>query len=200
MEYFKDGDELGKWGNIVAYDLVDDLTIQKINNQESISFLSDYGVYRRQIFCEQMAGYGLEIGLGLGLASRAILNCNNVVNLTTVEKDINIINAHSDLSELINKRLNLDYKHTKHSIVNCEGLEYIYSFGLKYDFVFLNFYKIVDENTLPEIEDMIRAAKTICDGPVFGWFDQYASSEDILEYFKLYNKAKEVNIHESWDN
>jgi spermidine synthase len=124
------------------------------------------------------SGDVLEIGLGMGVTSRYLLSCEKVKSLTTIEVSRNVVKVYNEIKELLDDRLKDIINITsdkKHRIVNNDGLRYITHTQRKYDFIFIDNYTIIDEETLPEIEELVKAAGKILnnDGIISGWYDKY---------------------------
>jgi spermidine synthase len=150
---------------------------------------SEYTDYMEQLG-DRPFGNCLEIGLGLGIASRCILTFPKVSSLTTIEVNKDIINAHTDIINYLDTKTDkwLPYNSDIHTIINGDGLSYMVTTKNKYDFIFLDFYKNIDENTLPEIKDMVMAAR-ICladKGTILGWFDPQTPTEFVDEFFEIF--------------
>ena len=62
----------------------------------------------------------------------------------------------------------------------------------KYDFIFMDFYKHIDEDTLPEIEDMVAAAKFCLNdgGTILGWLDPNTPVEFYNKFNKLFKGVR----------
>ena len=125
----------------------------------------------------------LEIGLGLGVASKYMLS-KNITSLTTVEKDMDVIKTYRQLNP----------PDGMHLIVCSSGADFMMSTKNTYDFIFLDFYDVIDEDTIEDIKDYTKLAKTILrpGGEIVGWFDIYTPEEFVEPFFKLfgYNEAK----------
>jgi len=127
---------------------------------------------------ERPFGDCLEIGLGLGVASEYILSLPNVKSLTTVEINEDVVYLYKELNK----------KDDKHTIVCQNGLDYILQTDRKFDFIFLDFYSLIDEDTLPEIETYVEASTRILKyyGEVMGWFDPYTPEDFAKEFFSMF--------------
>lgn len=123
-------------------------------------------------------GKCLEIGLGLGVASKYILSCPKVESLTTVEIDPDVI--------AVQKKAN-GINDSRHTIVHAGGLDFIILADEKYDFIFLDYYSIIDEDTLEILDAYVKAArKTLADGgTILGWFDPYTPKEHADKFFDI---------------
>lgn len=132
-------------------------------------------------------GECLEIGLGLGVASRYILSCPKVEHLTTIEINPDVIEVQKKINPIDDKWGQIAFKE-RHTIYNAEGLSYMYATRKRYDFIFIDCYDRIDEETLPMISDMAYAAKRILkrDGEVVGWFDQYTPEELVTPFFQIF--------------
>lgn len=132
-------------------------------------------------------GECLEIGLGLGVASRYILSCPKVDRLTTVEISEDVIKLQEMLNPVDDKWGLISFR-DRHTILNSEGLSYMYATNKRYDFIFIDCYDRIDEETLPIIADMAYAARRILkeDGEVVGWLDKYTPEEFMTPFFNIF--------------
>jgi len=133
-------------------------------------------------------GNCLEIGLGLGVASEYILSKPKVNSLTTVELSSDVIYVYYELNK----------KDDRHTIICQNGLDYMLETDKKFDFVFLDMYSCIDEDTLPEIKSYVNASKNILNdgGEVMGWFDPSTPIELAKEFFGYFGTMYIGDIHE----
>ena len=56
----------------------------------------------------------------------------------------------------------------------------------------MDFYANIDEDSLPEIADMVKAARRLLkkNGCIIGWLDPYTPSEYVGPFIKLFNNKK----------
>lgn len=191
--YFKDGNIVSKHGEATVYEMSDELFLEVGPGHNLWALESEYFVYMEQLG-DKPRGKCLEIGLGLGIASRCILTYPQVVSLTTVELRKDVIATHRDCIDILDTRYNkwALYDSEKHFIVNQDGLRYMIRTKNKYDFIFMDFYKHIDEDTLPEIEDMVAAA-TFClneGGTILGWLDPHTPVEFYNKFNKLFKGVR----------
>ena len=113
------------------------------------------------------------------MASKYILSCPKVESLTTVEINKDVIEVQRQVNTIIDDR---------HIILNAEGLMYMYMTKRKYDFIFLDCYDIIDEDTMPLIRDLAAAARKILKpgGEIVGWFDKATFEEFVRPFFDLF--------------
>jgi len=132
-------------------------------------------------------GECLEIGLGLGVASKYILSCPKVEHLTTVEINEDVIKLQDQVNPIDDKWGLISFG-DKHTILNSEGLAYTYATKKRYDFIFIDCYDRIDEETLPVIADMAFACRRVLkeDGEVVCWFDKYTPEEFIEPFFRIF--------------
>lgn len=185
--YFRDGELVAESGNAKIYRLNNELYLE-IGPGHNLwaleSELEDY-VWQLNDFPK---GACLEIGLGLGVASKYILSCPRVRSLTTVEINEDVINVY--------KKLTIDdygneyaiYPEKRHTILNLDGLIYMYETKQRFDFIFIDCYDRVDEDTLPLIADMAYAAKRIItkNGKILGWFDNNTPERFVETFYSLF--------------
>ncbi|MBV5347167.1 hypothetical protein JZU46_02975 [bacterium] len=188
--YFKDGELITTQGEVTIYKMDENLFLEIGPGHNLCSSESEYTSFMEQLG-DKPKGSCLEIGLGLGIASRCILTYPNVTNLTTIEIRKNVIRAHEVVIPLLDEKIEKwdFYDRKKHTIINYDGLMYMLSTKNKFDFIFMDFYKIVDEDTLPLIKDMVACAKTVLrpGGKIAGWLDPYTPVEYVEEFLSTFN-------------
>lgn len=188
--YFKDGEIITNHGEVTVYRMDNNLLLEIGPGHNLWALESEYVDYMEQLG-DKPKGNCLEIGLGLGIASRCILTYPTVESLTTVELRKNVIKAHEDLIPILDEKMEKwdFYNSKRHTIVNIDGLIYMLTTKNKYDFIFLDFYKHIDEDTLPQIKDMVACAKLCLNpgGKVSGWFDPYTPAEFVEEFLNSFN-------------
>jgi spermidine synthase len=185
--YFRDGDLIAQSGNASVYKMNNELFLEIGPGNNLWALESELDDYIDQL-SSFPKGECLEIGLGLGVASRYILTFPKVKKLTTIEINEDVINVHSKIPEE-ERGKQLDYKPSKHKIYNADGLIYAYTTKVKYDFIFLDFYSVIDEDTLPEIADMAVACRRILkpDGRVIGWLDKATPDSYAKQFFQIFD-------------
>jgi spermidine synthase len=184
--YFKEGSVIAESGLVKVYSYNNDIFLEVGPAHTLWALGSELDDYMEQLY-DHPFGSVLEIGLGLGIASRYILTLPKVRTLTTVEQNSDVINTYGQLLEKDTSFIkNFGYK--KHLILNTDGLAYLYATKRKYDFVFLDFYRAIDEETMPDIEDMVLGAKRILapGGKIMGWFDKYTPDEYTNKFYSLF--------------
>ena len=134
------------------------------------------------------SGDVLEIGLGLGIASRYLLTFPKVKSLTTIEKNADVIELYPKIPRKDEEVFNKHFGHKKHTIHNLDGLMYVYNTRRRYDFIFLDFYDRIDEETLPSIKDMVIGCRRILKegGEVVGWLDPHTPEEFVREFEDIF--------------
>jgi len=189
--YFEDGEIVANHGQATAYHM-DDCLILEIGPGHNLWALeNEVSTYLNQLK-DYPKGDCLEVGLGLGIASRCILSYALVEHLTTVEINKDVIGLHEKLIPILDgsKYSNkwLPYNSNRHTIVNENGLTYLCTTKEKYDFIFLDFWQQIDDQTLPYIADMVYYAKKTLtdDGILMGWLDPYTESTYRKEFINLF--------------
>jgi len=165
--YWKDGKIIAESGDVRIYQTSYDLYLEIGPAHNLWALGSEIKDYENQLG-NRPKGNVLEIGLGLGVASKYLLSCPEVKSLTTIETNKDVIKTFNYLN------IQLDEKHT---IFNLDGLEYVKSMDIySYDFIFLDYYSLLDEETLPDIEVMVYWCKKILKsgGEITGWYDRYS--------------------------
>lgn len=176
--YFVDGELIAEQGDarVYLYDELLHLDIGKGHNLWMVE--SEIEELSTQID-DLPRGNCLEIGLGLGVASKYILSKPKVDSLTTVEINADVI----DVQNMVNR-----IDDPRHTIINANGLDFIIQSDGKYDFIFFDHYSIIDDDTLEMLDTYIRVSKRILkkDGIMLGWFDPYTIEEDAEIFFDMF--------------
>jgi len=176
--YFTHGKLMAESGNMRVYDFNGLLHLEEGPGHTLWAIEDEIDEYKEQIGdCPH--GGCLEIGLGLGVASKYILSCAGVSSLTTIEisKDTIIVQKQSNFID-----------DDRHEIVCMDGWDYINKTDLKYDFIFMDFYHFIDEDGLPIIKEYVETSKRILreGGKIIGWFDVYTPEEFIDEFYRIF--------------
>lgn len=188
--YFKDGELIVEVGDARVYRMNGELFLE-IGEGHNLwaleSELQDY-TYQLQDFPK---GDCLEIGLGLGVASRYLLTFPKVNHLTTVEVNESVIKAHAKIPEDARK-FQMDYDPSRHRILNANGLAYAYQTSKTFDFIFVDCYDVIDEDTLPLIADMANACSRLLrrGGKMVGWLDKHTPEEYALSFEQIFSYAQ----------
>lgn len=176
--YFRDGELIAEIGDTRIYKMNGKLFLEKGVGHTLWALedeLEDY-IYQLESWPK---GNCLEIGLGLGVASKYILSFPKVKSLTTVEIDADVITAQRIADPIDDDR---------HLILNAHGLYYAYETKQLYDFIFLDFYDVIDEETLPMIADMAVACERILKrgGRMIGWLDKHTPGDHAALFMTLF--------------
>jgi len=185
--YFEAGDLIAESGEARVYKHNNDLFLEIGPGHNLWALESELSDYIWQLG-DRPRGSCLEIGLGLGVASKYILSLPRIRSLTTVEINKDVVVVHEKLKpEDYSFDFNL-FPEKRHTILNADGLIYMYETKQKFDFVFIDCYSIIDEDTLPMIADMAIAAKRVLndDGEIMGWFDKATPEEFVKMFYKLF--------------
>jgi spermidine synthase len=179
--YFTDGKIIAESGNIKVYEFNSALYLDRGPGHSLWADSEEIKELKEQIGGKPR-GDCLEIGLGLGISSNIILENILVDSLITVEIDPDVIKVYKQMHSLLPKT---------HTIVNVSGLDYLVSTKDSFDFIFLDFYDIIDEDTLPEIRDYVEVGKSKLrdGGEIMGWFDPYTAEEFVSEFFELFGEV-----------
>ena len=186
--YFEDGVLIAESGEAKVYKMFNDLFLEIGPGHNLWALESEFKDYVWQLK-DFPKGNCLEIGLGLGVASRYILTFPKVKHLTTVEIRGDIIDVHKKIKDA-DRKFCLDYTSDKHKILKANGIEYAYQTKQRYDFIFIDCYDIIDEDTLPFIADMVIAcSKTLkSDGRMMGWLDKSTPENFINIFHQMFNQ------------
>lgn len=179
--YFIDGDLIAEHGEARVY-LYDGLLHLEIGVGHNLWMVESEIEELAQQIGDSPRGKCLEIGLGLGIASRYILSFPEVELLTTVEINPDVIAVHEMVNYIDDSR---------HKGINGNGLDFILQTEEKYDFIFFDHYSIIDEDTLDMIDTYAKAAKKILtkDGIMLAWFDPYTPEEHACKFFDILKEA-----------
>jgi spermidine synthase len=145
-----------------------------------------------QDYMEQLQDYPrgdcLEIGLGLGVVSRYLLSFYRVKSLTTVEVNKDVIEVHEKINPE-DRGLDVEYDEGRHTILNADGISYAYQTNKRYDFIFMDFYDRIDEETLPVIADMAHACSRILKpgGRMMGWWDKHTPEPHDHTFMEIFD-------------
>jgi len=185
LVYFENGVLIAESGEAKVYKMFDDLFLEIGPGHNLWALESEFKDYVWQLK-DFPKGRCLEIGLGLGVASRYMLTFPKVEHLTTVEINSDIIEVHGKI-KATDRKFCLDYDSSKHTILKANGIEYAYQTKQRYDFIFIDCYDVIDEDTLPFIADMIIAcSKTLKpDGKMLGWLDKHTPETFISMFQKM---------------
>jgi len=158
---YKDGEIIGEHGSVKIYKTNDQSKLVLERDNYAWAFGNEIRYYKRDIG-NSAKGDCLEIGLGLGVASRHILSFQEVKSLTTIDIDYDVIQAQRQANFIDDSR---------HKIINTDGLSYINKTERTFDFIFFDFYMDINEDTAPEISEMVQAAHRILShgGRISGW-------------------------------
>lgn len=179
LVYFRDGELLAESGEARIYKMNGELFLEKGPGHNLWALESELQDYMEQL-SDWPRGDCLEIGLGLGVASRYLLSFPRVKSLTTVEIDKDVVKVQKAANPI---------KDDRHTIINADGLYYAYLTKKEFDFIFLDFYAHIDEDTLPAIADMAVACKRILkeDGKMMGWLDKHTPGDFASVFFDIFN-------------
>jgi len=186
--YFQEGKLVAESGEVKIYSMLTNFSKKHLKREELFleigpghtlwaleSELPDY-IWQLKDYPK---GNCLEIGLGLGVASKYILTFPRVETLTTVEKNEDVIKAQKQVNPIEDNR---------HVVLEADGLVYAYETQREFDFIFIDCYDAIDEDSLPMIEDMAYACRRILkdDGRILGWWDESAPEEFVNSFFDLF--------------
>lgn len=193
--YFRDGEVVAESGNAKVYIMNDELFLELGPGHNLWALESELEVYINQLG-DKPKGDVLEVGLGLGVASRYLLTFPKVETLTTVEINRDVVDVYDRIPRKDEEFFNKHFGHKKHIIHNIDGLVYVNSTKKRYDFIFLDFYDRIDEETLPSIKDMVRGCRRILkeDGDIVAWLDPHTPEEFEREFSEIFKKETTNNF------
>lgn len=183
--YFKDGELVSESNDAKVYKMNGELYLEIGPGHTLWALESEISDYMEQLE-DFPRGQCLEIGLGLGVVSRYLLTFPKVEHLTTVELSEDVVEAHSKIKEE-DRGIKFPYNSKKHRILCSDGLEYAYLTKRKYDFIFIDCYDRIDEETLPLIADMHKACSRILkpDGMIMAWLDKHTPGQYYTEFQRI---------------
>jgi spermidine synthase len=123
-------------------------------------------------------GRCLEIGLGLGAASKAMLAKKEVGYLLTIEKDEEVIVAFGRPLP-------------RHNILNADIYEWVDNFiepSPMYDFIFVDHYALMDNELFEELKPLAEKLARLLKpkGKMVFWIDENLSPEEIKLFKELW--------------
>ena len=183
--YFRDGKLVAEHGKARVYKMRNELFLEIGSGHTLWALESELDDYMEQL-CDYPNGNCLEIGLGLGVASRYLQTFPRVKHVTTIELESDVIAVHEKIAESDRGR-SLAYDPSKHLILNANGVAYAYQTDEMYDFIFIDCYDRIDEDTLPLIADMVTACSRILKqgGRMLGWIDKYTPEQHYTTFQRL---------------
>lgn len=186
--YFKDGELIAEHNSARVYKMNNELFLELGNAHTLWALESEITDYVDQLY-DFPRGNCLEIGLGLGVVSRYLLTFPKVKQLTTVELNPDVIGVHDKIKPE-DRGLNIDYASDRHKILNADGLSYAYQTKQRYDFIFIDCYDRIDEETLPVIADMVHACNRILNpgGKMMGWLDKYTPEPYYHTFMEIFSR------------
>jgi spermidine synthase len=184
--YFKDGKVVAESGEAKVYKMSGQLFLEIGPGHTLWALETELQDYMAQLE-DRPRGRCLEIGLGLGVVSRYLLTFPRVEHLTTIEINQDVINVHK-LIKNKDRGVSLDYNPDKHRVLCAEGISYAYQTKQRYDFIFIDCYDRIDEETLPVIADMYAACSRIVKpgGEIMSWLDKHTPEP----YYEAFERIK----------
>jgi len=178
MLYFTRGEIIAESGDVRIYEMHGEQYLEIGKGHTLWADMNEVVEYADQIG-DKARGNCLEIGLGLGVASEYILDRPKVKSLTTVEINEDVLEVYRQLNPGIDN---------KHRIIHGSGHDFLLQTDEKFDFVFLDFYNVIDEDTLIEIELYVELSKRILrpEGEIIGWWDIYTPEEFVSEFERIF--------------
>ena len=123
-------------------------------------------------------GRCLEVGLGLGVASKVILANSKVKHLLTIEKNEAVIGAFG-------RPL------TKHNILWTDVYEWINNFQdptPMYDLIFVDHYTSMDDELWEDLKNLVEKLSKLLreDGKLIIWIDENMDQKEIVQFKELW--------------
>jgi len=176
--YFRDGKLIAESGDVRVYEMHGEQYLEIGKGHTLWADMNEVVEYADQIG-DKARGNCLEIGLGLGVASEYILDKPKVKHLTTIEINEDVLEVYRQLNPGIDN---------KHRIIHGSGQDFLLTTDEKFDFIFLDFWNVVDEDTLPDIKVYVELSRRVLkpNGEVLGWFDPYTPEEFVSEFERIF--------------
>lgn len=177
MLYFEDGKIIAQSGEVKIYDFMNKWFLE-IGPGHNLWAISD----EIEDYKNQIGGFPrgdcLEIGLGLGIVSKYILE-HDVKSLTTIEINEDVINVQEKVNPI---------KNENHKVIIGDGLDYLLETSNTYDFIFIDNYSLIDEDIMYDLKLYAVAAKQKLNkgGIIKAWWDVYTPKEFEEEFNKLF--------------
>ena len=186
--YFQDGKLVAEHGKAKVYHMNEELFLEIGPGHTLWALESEISDYIDQLQ-DLPRGNVLEIGLGLGVISRYMLTFPRVEHLITIEVESDVIEVHKKIPEEL-RGVKMDYHPEKHRILNADGLSYAYQTKQRYDFIFIDCYDRIDEETLPMIADMTAACSRLLTpkGIMMGWLDKSTPAEHFDLFQRIFDQ------------
>lgn len=129
----------------------------------------ELGWYVHNVY-NHVRGNVLEIGLGLGCASRLICKAPKIRHLLTLEANEDVIGAFGKP---------LKHHHIIHTDVN-EWIKQVPTDFPLYDLIFVDHYTMGDDDIYPELQDLAGKLSPLLkeNGRMIYWIDEHAPEED----------------------
>ncbi len=181
--YFTHGTVIAESGNVKVYELAGEHYLEIGPGHTLWAINNELKEYAEQIE-DKAKGNCLEVGLGLGVSSNYILSRAGVKSLTTIEVNENVLEVYRQLNPRIPD---------KHKMIHGSGQDFLLQTNEKFDFIFLDMYSCIDEETLLDIELYVKLSKRILKlgGEIVGWQDIYTPEEFITEFYKIFKEARD---------
>lgn len=178
--YFRDGQLIAEQGDARVYEM-DGLKYLEVGENNSHTMWTDESEkswYYKNGLDFKARGFCLELGLGMGWASEIILSNSEVEQLITVEINLDVIAIQDEVNPISDDR---------HVIINDDADNYTETTNNTFDFVFIDTYLTVDEDTLLWLEAIIPKIRTKLNsgGEIMAWLDEFALEEDKKRFYEI---------------
>lgn len=179
LDYFKKGTLVTEYSDTRVYTFMNELYMETGGEGNLTSSEDDLRNYIWQLG-KAPCGNVLVLGLGLGLSVKYLLSLPNVKTITVIEPNKGVI--------VCQQKLKNAKRYEKVFVYNAGYLKYLYETNKRFDFVFIDCYRYIDETSFPFIMDVVFAAKKVCsfDGTIVGWADEKATEHWLSAFQKLF--------------
>jgi spermidine synthase len=184
--YFDEGKIIASSGDVKVY-LYNELMHLEIGPSHNLWMIEDEIKELSKQIGNSPTGNCLEIGLGLGMASQYILSQPEVIHLTTVEINPDVIEVQKQVNKIDN---------IHHTILCGNGLDFMLQTEEQYEFIFFDHYALIDEDTLEMLNVYNLVANDILTpkGIIKAWYDVNTVEEDAEVFFDIFKGMQKDEI------
>lgn len=177
MLYFEKGKIIAQSGNVKVYSYLNKLFLE-IGPGHNLWAISDEIEDYKEQLKDFPRGDCLEIGLGLGIVSKYILE-HNIKSLTTIEINKDVVQVQEQVNKINDER---------HKIIIGDGLDYLLETDNTYDFIFIDNYNLIDEDVIENLKlyAIMARYRLKKGGLTKAWWDIYTPEEFEEEFNRLF--------------
>ena len=175
--YFRDGRMVAESGNIKAYSMDNQLFVEKGPGHTLLCSDLDKEQYI-WLINDRPFGNCLVIGVGTGYVAKYLLTLRKVKHVVVVEENQDLITVQSKINSFNSNRI---------KVVKTEILPYLYKSSSRFDYIFIDCYNAVNEDTLPVIADIANGARRLLSdrGIMTGWLDRDTEEVFVKPFYEI---------------